>query len=296
MPDDFPISDAEISARAATERPLFGASPGEIAALHRWSAAARPLPADDPLPVFVLFIGYPRSGHSLIGSLLDAHSDVAIAHELDVLRFMADGFRRDQILSLIIENAARIARVGRRWGPYDYRVPGQWQGRIRHLRAIGDKKGGATTTRIAVDPTALDRLIALLAMPIRAIHCVRNPFDNVATIARRHYPDAIDPLAMAIQRYAGLVRANAAILRRLAAGALTIRHEEVVADPDRSLRRLAEHVGVEAHPEWLAAAAARITDAPRRSRAEIDWPTSHRDAVERLIAEFDFLAAYRVKH
>ena len=34
---------------------------------------------------FCLFIGYPRSGHSLLGSLLDAHPDIAIAHEVNAL-------------------------------------------------------------------------------------------------------------------------------------------------------------------------------------------------------------------
>ena len=30
---------------------------------------------------FVLFVGYPRSGHSLIASVMDAHPDIVIAHE-----------------------------------------------------------------------------------------------------------------------------------------------------------------------------------------------------------------------
>lgn len=31
---------------------------------------------------FVLFVGYPRSGHSLIGSIMDAHPNIIIAHEV----------------------------------------------------------------------------------------------------------------------------------------------------------------------------------------------------------------------
>ena len=30
---------------------------------------------------FVFFVGYPRSGHSIIGSVMDAHPDIVIAHE-----------------------------------------------------------------------------------------------------------------------------------------------------------------------------------------------------------------------
>jgi hypothetical protein len=35
-----------------------------------------------------LFIGYPRSGHSLIGSLIDAHPHAALGHELDLLKYV----------------------------------------------------------------------------------------------------------------------------------------------------------------------------------------------------------------
>ena len=41
----------------------------------------------DEVKAFCLFIGYPRSGHSLIGALLDAHESVAMAHELSSRAF-----------------------------------------------------------------------------------------------------------------------------------------------------------------------------------------------------------------
>ncbi len=34
---------------------------------------------------FVLFVGYPRSGHSLIGSMIDAHPNAIIAHEVPLI-------------------------------------------------------------------------------------------------------------------------------------------------------------------------------------------------------------------
>jgi len=46
----------------------------------------------DKVRTYVMFVGYPRSGHSLIGSLLDAHPNVVIAHEMDALQFVqSDG-------------------------------------------------------------------------------------------------------------------------------------------------------------------------------------------------------------
>ena len=35
---------------------------------------------------FILFIGYPRSGHSIVGSLMDAHPHMVIANEFLLLR------------------------------------------------------------------------------------------------------------------------------------------------------------------------------------------------------------------
>jgi hypothetical protein len=50
---------------------------------------------------FALFVGYPRSGHSLIGSLLNAHPDMVIAHELGVFDFLDRHFGRTALFGLL---------------------------------------------------------------------------------------------------------------------------------------------------------------------------------------------------
>ena len=40
----------------------------------------------DGIKMFVMFIGYPRSGHSIVGSLMDAHPHMVIANEFMLLR------------------------------------------------------------------------------------------------------------------------------------------------------------------------------------------------------------------
>jgi hypothetical protein len=39
------------------------------------------------IEAFALFIGYPGSGHTLLGMLLNAHREAVIVHELKVLRY-----------------------------------------------------------------------------------------------------------------------------------------------------------------------------------------------------------------
>src|SRR4030095_5011623 len=70
---------------------------------------------------------------------------------------------------------------------HDYGIPGQWQGRFDRLRGIGDKRAGAVTRAIAAHPDFLDRGRALVGVPLRLVHVVRNPFDNIAAISTRHH-------------------------------------------------------------------------------------------------------------
>ena len=50
---------------------------------------------------------------------------------------------------------------------------------------IGDKKGGKSTLRLGERPELLDRLAATVAVPVKIIQVVRNPYDNIATMHRR---------------------------------------------------------------------------------------------------------------
>jgi hypothetical protein len=60
-------------------------------ALHRSSF--------DRVERWVMFVGYIR-GHSLVGSLLNAHRRVVIAHQLNAPRYVAAGFRRNQVFGM----------------------------------------------------------------------------------------------------------------------------------------------------------------------------------------------------
>ncbi len=154
--------------------------PQEIRGLHSWSKAAYPARAADfeGLAAFAVFIGCPGNGQSLIAAMLDAHASVLLAQDLDLLKFLDHGFDEDQLKLLIELNARAMAAIGRRWGAYDYAIPGQWQGRCDELRLIGDKKGGLTSFRIAKDRRDFIRLKQAISLPLKFLHVVRDPFDN----------------------------------------------------------------------------------------------------------------------
>ena len=134
---------------------------------------------------FAMFVGQPRSGTSLLGSLLNAHRNTCIAQELNALKFLRRGYTRDQIYWLIQARDREFGRGGRNWTGYQYVVPNQWQGRCENLTVIGDKKAGKSTEELARRPELSDQLRRSLGISVRVIQIVRNPFDVITTIHRK---------------------------------------------------------------------------------------------------------------
>ncbi len=243
----------------------------------------------DDLHTYCMFLGYPRSGHSLLGSLLDAHPEVVIAHEADALRYVQARFSRLQVYSIALENSQRYGR--RREIVYDYTVPRQWQGRARCLKVIGDKKGGRSTRRLAESPALLDRLRQVVGVRTRFIHVIRNPFDNIATISdKREGDDGISP---AVGEYLRLCATVDQLRGRLEPEALLdVRHETLLADPHETLGRCCSFLGVEPDEAYLQDCASILFSEPRRTRSQVEWSSEHLHEVTRAIQRFDFLSGY----
>jgi Sulfotransferase family len=238
---------------------------------------------------FVMFVGHPRSGHSLVGSLLDAHPNIAISHELDVLKYVEAGYRRDQLLTLVLEHARTNAEHGRKsWG-YSYAVPGQWQGRHDRLEVAGDKRGRKTTSRLRDRPELLGIAQDALAMPVSFIQVVRNPYDNIATMFSR----AKAPIEYQVELYFALSVTVDALTDRLPPDRFErVYLEDLIDDPAPALAQLCAFLDVPAEPDYLAACAGIVFANPRRTRDGAPWTPELLAAIERGIGEHDWLARY----
>lgn len=250
----------------------------------------------DGVEAFCMFIGYARSGHSLLGSLLDAHPHAVIAHELDALRYFRLGFRRQQVYSLIVENARRFAEEGcRAKVDYGYAVADQWQGSYERLRVIGDKKGGRSTRRLGNDPALLERVRQVVGTPLRIVHVVRNPFDNIATM--HHRTGAGRPLSEKVSYYFGLCETVRQLRQHLDPGELIdVRHEDVVCGPEASLTRVGAFLGLTMTDDYLRDCASVVFPSPTRTRDRAPWTDGLRAQVDRRIPDFDFLSGYSFDH
>ncbi len=239
----------------------------------------------DRLETYCMFFGYPRSGHSLVGALLDAHPEALVSIELDALARVRDGVGRAQLFAEIVGHGRRFEAGGRRHMGYDYAVPGAWQGRATTLKVIGDKKGGRSSWWLHDEPDVLDRLRETVQLPVRFIHVVRSVWDNIATISTR----GMD-LDRAIAWYFETCEAVAGIKARVpAADVFEMRHEALLADPRRRLFELADFLGLARDPRWAQACEAMIDPTPSRSRSRVQWTPARLAAVRRQLPRFPWL-------
>jgi hypothetical protein len=238
---------------------------------------------------YCTFIGYPYSGHSLVGSLLDAHPNMIVAQELNALRYIHAGFNQKQLFYLLLENSRTFTEDGRTWNGYQYTVPNQWQGRYRDLRVIGDKKGGGSSREFHANPELLDMLAAAVPIRRKFIHVIRNPFDNISTISKRMTPD----LRMAVALYFRMAQSVADVSRRLSKDdVFDLKHEELILRPKQLLSDLCRFLGEEASPDYLDDCASIVREAPHKSRLTVEWTPEQKQKVQRHIDNFSFLAGY----
>lgn len=252
-------------------------------------AAAQRAPDYAHLRYFCLFVGYPKSGHSIVGSMLDAHPNMVIAQELDALRCLSAGMDRQLLFHFLAENARRFSEQGRRWNDHAYAVPGQWQGRYGRMEVIGDKKGGRSSVHLLQQPGALDTLRQVVGLPLRLVHVVRNPYDTIAALSR----DLQVGLPQAAQMFFQMAASVAALKGRVGQDEMIdLRHEDLIADPRQTLSRLCGFLGQPAPADYLDACAGIVFASPHQSRREAQWPEGLREDIQAAMRQFPFLAGY----
>ena len=152
---------------------------------------------------FVFFIGYPRSGHSIVGSFMDAHPHMVIAHEFTLFRKLRElNLKQEMDKIALLHNksylfnslyhaSVRDSMMGWRSKSSDSKnytlsVDSPWVGKYNdYISVIGDKCGGITSNTYSESPGGFTahyrQLKRTVGIPIKVFHCVRNPYDMVST-------------------------------------------------------------------------------------------------------------------
>lgn len=298
---------------------------------HQWKNSTQPQPtsrSDDPVTfspkraysplgekeiskveTFVFFVGYSRSGHSIVASLLDAHPNIIIAHEYNLFRRWKGSMyqNRSFLYNELYQNSFNNAEKGWRSAVknqkgYTLAVEDSWQGAFENLLVIGEKSGAVTAQTYDNDPwsfiEALEELHHTVQVPIKVIHVVRNPYDIIST--RLLYMDGkthkskvhatvdmkhVSPrnLSSQVNRTIHLVQNVQELLQNCSLNSLEIHTADLVLDPKHVIINLCMFLGVECSQEYLKQCSDKIFARQSQTRYLVEWPEELIEKVYQMI-------------
>src|SRR4030042_2539571 len=246
---------------------------------------------------FCFFIGYARSGHSFIASLLDAHPECCMSLEVNALKLVENEYNRNQLYYIILNNSRVVnQRLKNIWTGYSYAVKGQYQGRFTNLKVIGDKQGSKTTLRFGDNFSICQRLKILVKVPVKAIHVIRDPLDNISTMILRNIPEDKKPKSEdfrdKIDLYFKKVDINNKIKESGEIEILDVYHEDFIKDPVKELKRVLKFIELDPYPDYLNACSKIVYKEPHLSRYKLDWPKDQLSDIQNKAKGYPFLSRY----
>lgn len=273
-----------------------------------------------------MFIGYPRSSHSLVGSILDAHPEIIIPHEYHIVEqwniyrdvaLRNSGMQKFLLFYNLHSLSTWQASFGSRAtkpaflddGIYSYHVPGAWQGSFNgKLKVIGDKKGGGTTMELTEKPekfAILKELNDTLGIPLKFLHVIRNPFDVISTWVLRLFnvrhqvndgkteidkPAALDN---AIKSFFQLIETNKRIKQLYGDHAvLDILSHELILKPKETMKAICSFVRVKCNEDYLHQAENILFGKPSITRTTVVWTEEQKQRVYKEMKKYSFLQLF----
>ena len=272
---------------------------------------------------FVFFVGYPRSGHSIVGTLMDAHPHVIISNEFNLFSSFADLDKvpasrwRENLYNLLYGKSAYDvyhSRGDSKKG-YSLTIRNLWQGRFdRYIEVIGDKSGDITTRAYMRNKTEFLRNYQLLKervrVPTRVIHVLRNPFDIISTslvivdkglTAFRQLKNISSPVKFNTSHVNGRTKmmfkefnATMELVEEVfgKGNVLHVHNCDLVSDPRGTVSRIFEFLGVEVSTHYLDVCAEKVYKSVSRTRNTVVWTPEQREMVERRMKGHELLSRY----
>jgi hypothetical protein len=247
---------------------------------------------------YCMFLGYPRSSHTLIGAMLDAHPNMVVAHELNVLDMVKKKNSRDWIIaSILAQSDWFVNKINAQWTGYSYLIPNQWQGKYKQLKVVGDKKGGVSSRLLTQNPQLIEQLQSVLQMNIKIIHVVRNPFDIITTMASWKGEKRIENITGEMlqeqtEQFFMRVEAVQQAKNNPKYPVFDLYNEQLTAQPAQTLSQLCTFLGVDAPEDYLKDCASIVFAKSKQSRQTAPWNEQLKQWVLNKTQKYDFLKHY----
>lgn len=198
--------------------------------IGEWDALAPVIPSGPEDPV-IFVTGLPRSGTTLVETILSAHPQAGAGGEMPFLG------------QALLPARDRLRREGR-VDPEDLQLAGE-----RYLTLARRRTGNPNVVVDKAISTFSRMGHAVRALPgARIVHVTRDPRDVGLSLYRNRFPDGLHRYAYdltALGRYIRLHDAVTAFWHRVLPGQVhVIRYEDLTADPEPQISALLEAVGL----------------------------------------------------
>src|SRR6266508_2430497 len=239
---------------------------------------------------FLLFVGHPRSGHSLVGALVDA------PHE----RHRGPRARCAQVRrSSLRPRPALHADHPAPAGPGDRQPAIRQRLRLPRPRSVAGSLRAARGHRREGGP--LHRPARFAARPVRPSDPDRRPTGQGGPGRarslrqhRHHVPAGPPSLSEHADSYFELARTVRSLRQRVDDDQFhELRLENPIAEPTTTLSQSTAFLGLTSPPDYLAACRSVVFPTARRTRTDAAWTAELLDLVARRASEHPSLDGYR---
>ena len=243
---------------------------------------------------FLFFVGWPRSCHSIVGGMLDAHPNIIVAHEFFLFKKLFDKWMDREILfNELYKNSYESAQNGSRSAKVDHKgytleINGSWQGQFTELKVIGDKSGGKAAMQFRGNEQKFkmifDKLKAEVNLPVKTIQVIRNPYDIIATrllykispfsnkkLILTHKYSNFRELRGGIQNFVRLSKAITTMLTDLNLSPHQVHCEDLIADPIGTISSICQYLEVDCSADYLQMCADKTFKNVSETRHLIEW-------------------------
>ena len=278
---------------------------------------------------FVFFTGYPQSGHSIVGSLLDAHPNAILSYSFFLFRQLMTSPNSESNMNALLQNKTLFFNAlyersyrysmmsSKKWKGYSLDVPGLWSGKFKgRLKIVGDKSALSTTMEYGLTSPAhfkarYEDLRRCVGVPLMTIHVVRNPFDMIATHTIYHSTiingskvkdkstwsaenkfNNKKLLEKCVDFIFDKAKAVEEMIPLCGMNVLEIHSEDLVKDPRRELDRMCQFLEVECSEVYLKACEKKVYRNVSRTRDKVYWPPYIKAQVIENIQKYSFFRGY----
>ena len=270
---------------------------------------------------FLIFIGWAKSCHSILGSMLDAHPNVILAHEYNLFpKIGRPSLNRKRLYQELYKNSYTSVRSngwrdsGKYSKGYSLEIDGSWQGRFTELKVIGDKSGGRAVKEYNRDSKKFKKLYQQLAssvkVPIKVLQVVRNPLDMIATkVLYMGSSSKYTKVNATIEhKYRNFELINKvaidflnftkAIMRMIPdvglSPPLEVHCEDLISHPSKTISDICQFLDLECSPDYLQMCVDKTFKNVSESRHLVDWDPNTLPSLIEQLRTFPFFQKYKL--